>query len=164
MTEYQRLFLAQARADFAQFQVFRGASELPHCHALHYLQMATELLGKASAWKDGPTKLTHRAFVKFLRVLAQNPKAQKRLGYDGKNAQWQHILKKSAPLAERIEDLAPSLAGDGPNPEYPWPSDAPEHTPVEFEFPLWTDLTVKTPGRQFLDFLATLFNEADAFL
>lgn len=164
MTEQQRLFLAQARSTFAQFERLRDEVGLPHCHALHCLQMATELLGKASAWKDGPTKLTHRAFVKFLRSLSQNTKAQQRLGYAGKNEQWRQVLKKSVPLAERVEDLAPALAGDGPNPEYPWPPDDPEHTPVEFEFPLWAELTVEIAGLKFLDLLVNLFAEADAFL
>ena len=68
MTEYQRLFLVQARTDFAVFELLRRQSDLPECHALHYLQMATELLGKAHAWKHGPRTNTHRAFVGFLRA------------------------------------------------------------------------------------------------
>lgn len=47
----------------------------PACHALHYLQVATELLGKAHAWKDRPQASTHRAFVDFLHSLAVNRNA-----------------------------------------------------------------------------------------
>jgi len=129
MTEYQRLFLVQARTDFAVFELLRRQPNLPACHALHYLQMATELLGKAHAWKHGPRANTHRAFVGFLRSLSTNRKAQKQLGFEGRNENWQHLIRKSVPLAEGIEHLAPALALDAPNPEYPWPRDAPEVAP-----------------------------------
>jgi hypothetical protein len=49
VTEQQRLFLVQARSDFAVFELFRGNANWPPCHALHYLQMSSELLGKAHA-------------------------------------------------------------------------------------------------------------------
>ena len=68
MNPYQRLFLIQAKADMVVFDRFRKDSTLPACHALHYLQMATELLGKAYAWKNGPRTNTHRAFVGFCEV------------------------------------------------------------------------------------------------
>ena len=125
MTEYQRLFLVQARTDFAVFELLRRRPDLPACHALHYLQMATELLGKAHAWKHGPRANTHRAIVGFLRSISTNRKAQKQLGFEGRNENWEHLIRKSVPLAERIEDMAPALALDAPNPEYPWPRDAP---------------------------------------
>jgi hypothetical protein len=70
VTEHQRLFLLQARSDFDVFEFLREhcrKGDFPACHALHYLQMATELLGKAHAWKRGPPRQTHRAFVRFLR-------------------------------------------------------------------------------------------------
>ena len=54
MTEHQRLFLVQARADLVVFELLSKEPDLPACHSLHYLQMATELLGKAHAWKQGP--------------------------------------------------------------------------------------------------------------
>ena len=56
MTEYQRLFLVQARTDFVVFELLRALPHLPACQALHYLQMSTELLGKAHAWKQGPLR------------------------------------------------------------------------------------------------------------
>ena len=80
MTGFQRLFLVQARTDFTVFELFRKNTELPPCHALHYLQMATEMLGKAHAWKHGPRANTHRAFVGFLRSLSTNRQARKHWG------------------------------------------------------------------------------------
>jgi hypothetical protein len=164
MTEFQRLFLVQARSDFAVFELLKKRSELPCCHTLHYLQMATEKLGKAHAWKKGPIKQTHRAFVKFLRSVSTNRKAQKQLGFEGKNENWEHSIRKSAALAERIEDLAPALSQDGPNPEYPWPREAPEFAPVEHQFEVWQDLEEKAEGRQFLKLARSLFAAADAYI
>ena len=164
MTEYQRLFLVQARTDFAVLELLRVRSELPACHALHYLQMATELLGKAHAWKHGPRANTHRAFVAFLRSLTTNRKAQKQLGFENKNENWEHLIRKSVPLAKRIEDLAPALAFDAPNPEYPWPRQAPHTAPAEFRFEIWQELQETAAGRQFLEIIRRLFAVADAFL
>lgn len=164
MTEAQRLFLVQAKSDFRVFVHLQDEKDFPRCHALHYLQMATELLGKAHAWRDGPTKLTHRAFVNFLKSLSSNKKAQKQLGYEGKNDNWKHLLRKSKPLAEQIEDLAPNLAGNNPNPEYPWPPDDPTDTPVEFDFPIWKELKETAHGGRFLKLVADLFAAAEAYI
>ncbi|HEY7159042.1 MAG TPA: hypothetical protein VH575_34180 [Gemmataceae bacterium] len=164
MTEHQRLFLVQARADFVVFELLRTHPELPSCHALHYLQMATEMLGKAHAWKHGPPANTHRALVSFLRSLSKNRQAQSQLGYKGRNENWEHLIRKSVPLAERIEDLAPSLSPDAPNPEYPWPRHAPRIAPAEHNFDIWRTLQRTTEGRQFRSLLSRLFAVADAYL
>jgi hypothetical protein len=164
MTEYQRLFLVQARTDFTVFELLRRQPDLPACHALHYLQMATELLGKAHAWKNGPRANTHRAFVDFLRSLSTNWKAQKQLGFKGRNENWKHLIRKSVLLAERIENLAPALALDAPNPEYPWPRDGPQVAPAEHTFEIWQELQDTAVGRQVLTLTRRLFGAADAYL
>jgi hypothetical protein len=164
MIEPQRLFLVQARTDFAVFELLRRQSNLPPCHALHYLQMATELLGKAHAWKHGPRANTHRAFVGFLRSLSTNRKAQNQLGFKGRNENWEHLIRKSVPLAEHIEDLAPALALDGPNPEYPWPRGDPQVAPAEHNFEIWEALQETASGRQFLKIVGRLFGVAEIFL
>lgn len=57
MNNHQRLFLVQAKTDFAVFQIyFKKRTEFPAWHALHSLQMATEMFGKANAWKHGLKK------------------------------------------------------------------------------------------------------------
>ncbi len=164
MNPHQRLFLVQAKADIIVFERLRKDSSLPACHALHYLQMATELLGKAHAWKSGPRTNTHRAFVGFLRSLATNRTAQNQLGYAGKNENWRHLIRKSVPLAENIEDLAPALALDGPNPEYPWPRADPQTAPVEHSFPVWKELQGAANGQNFLYLVGRLFKFAEIFL
>ena len=160
----QRLFLAQARSDFAVFELLRKQATLPPCHALHYLQMATELLGKAHAWGSAPNPGTHRAIVRFLRSLSTNRMAQNQLGYGGKNEAWASRIRSSIPLAEMIEDLAPAFALEGPNPEYPWPRANPGHAPAEEEFEIWLELRDTSRGRQFLELLHALFVAAEAYL
>ena len=164
MTEHQRLFLVQARTDFAVFELLRGQPGLPACHALHYLQMATELLGKAYLWKSGRPANTHTAFVPFLKGLEKNREAQKRLGFEGQNQSWEQLIRKSKSLAKSAQDLAPALALDGPNPEYPWPPDAPQFAPAEHTFAIWNDLHNTTAGRKFLRMVGSLFEGAEAFL
>jgi hypothetical protein len=164
MTEHQRLFLVQARTDFAVFELLRANPTVPMCHALHYLQMATEKLGKAYAWRRGQPATSHRAFRALLRNLSADKQAQSRLGFEDRNENWIHVMRKSAPLAECIEDLAPSLANDGPNPEYPWPRIAPVEAPVEHAFAIWEELNETPAGRQFLHLARRLFAAADEFL
>jgi hypothetical protein len=164
MTEHQRLFLVQAKTDYSVFNLLRKQPELPDCHLLHYLQMATELFGKAWAWKDGPIRLSHRAFVGFLRSMTTNRQSQQQLGYKGRNNSWKHIIRKSISLAERIEDLAPALTPNGPNPEYPWPRLDPVEAPAEHRFAVWQDLQETAPGRQFLKLLGNLSAAAETFL
>jgi hypothetical protein len=164
VTEHQRLFLVQARTDYEVFVLLRAAPNLPGCHALHYLQMATEMLGKAHAWRQGPRAGTHRAFVSFLRSLSTNRSAQKHLGYEGQNDNWLHLVRKAAPLAQRVENLAPSLSPDGPNPEYPWPRADPQAAPAEHVFDVWTELRDTAAGRQFLGLTDRLFAAADAYV
>ena len=168
MNEPQRLFFVQAQSDIAVFDLLQTQADIPVCHSLHYLQMATELLGKAYAWKHGrPDKPhTHRAFVRFLKDLRTNRLAQAQLGYEGRNENWLHVIRKSIRLAEAIEDLAPALQ-DGPNPEYPWPSKenkVPTTAPVEHTFALWVELQETAAGRQFLHLTKRLFATAGAFL
>lgn len=164
MTEHQRLFLVQAHTDYAVYELLSTNPGLPACHALHYLQMATELFGKAYRWKYGRPPSTHEAFVIFLQRLSTNRQARKQLGFEGRNANWANLIRKSVPLAKRIEGLAPALSPDGPNPEYPWPRLDPQITPAEHDFLIWRDLQRTAAGRQFRSLVGRLFAAAEAFL
>lgn len=164
MHEEQRLFLVQAKSAYAVFRLLNADKTLPHCHALHYLQMATELLGKANAWKNGPIKKSHKALVPFLHSLSSNTKAQNQLGKDGRSENWTHTLRKIKPLAESLQKMAPDLAKDGPNPEYPWPPDAPTATPVEYAFPIWAELTETSYGRMLISLIHKLFDRAEEYM
>ena len=134
MNEQQRLYLAQARSDW---QVFTLLEDQPVCHRLHYLQMCMEKLGKAYFWKGaGAANLGHNAFVKFVRAISRNRTIAAGLGFARLDSfgEWIDYVSR---LAHELERLAPALAGDGPNPEYPWPRDAPTVTPVEHDFAAW---------------------------
>jgi len=165
MTAQQRLFLIQGQSGFAVFKLLRARSEFHPCHALHYLQMATEMLGKAFIWKSGPpAKLSHSAFVRFLRHLETNRLAQAQLGCEKQNNRWRNLILKSIPLAQEVEKLAPNLAGTGPNPEYPWPPSMPTMAPALYQFHLWGTLERTADGRKFLSFVSQLFERAGAYL
>ena len=95
MNEQQRLFLIQSRSDFAVFELLRKRPEVASCDLLHYLQMTTEMLGKAHAWKTGPNFTSHRAIVGFLRSLSTNRAAQQQLGFGGNNEAWSSQIRVS---------------------------------------------------------------------
>lgn len=164
MRREQRLFLVQAKSAYAVFTVLTADQTLHHCHALHYLQMATELLAKANAWRGGPVGRSHKAFVTFLRGLSSNTKAQQRLGYGGQNENWAHTIRKIIPIAEHLQKMAPALAEDGPNPEYPWPPDAPTTAPAEYTFPIWEELTGTSYGRKLVTLIRNLFAAAEEYM
>jgi hypothetical protein len=164
MNEQQRHFLIQSRSDFAVFELLRKQPAVASCHLLHYLQMTTEMLGKAHAWTTGPSFKSHRAIVGFLRSLSTNRAAQEQFGFAGKNEAWSSRIRASISLAESIEDLAPAIAQDGPNPEYPWPSANPVAAPAEHLFDVWLNLRDTAAGRQFLHFLGELLEKAEAYL
>jgi hypothetical protein len=137
MNEQQRLYLVQARSDWKVFKLLKAQDT---CHRLHYFQMCAEKLAKAFFWKAGSNAgLGHAAFVKFIRSITTNRKVAERLGYANKSS-FREWIKDVSELAYELERLAPALANDGPNPEYPWPRELPQHAPVEHDFQAWRRL------------------------
>ena len=65
-----------------------------------------------------------------------------------------------AGLATRIEELAPNLADEGPNTEYPWP--APNYTdaPASFHFNVWGRINHGEDGIVLLKVVRALFQAA----
>jgi hypothetical protein len=157
MNEQQRLFFVQAESDYRVLRLLQSRDQ-PACQILHYLQMSTEKLARAYLWKQDVVKRSHAAFSKFLRSIAGDDRVRVELGYKRRD-QWDAKLDGIASLAERVQQLAPDLAGDGPNPEYPWPPTHPTSAPIEFEFPVSDELQ-KSSGRVLLDFLDRLFVHA----
>ncbi len=151
---WQLAFLKQARADWEAYQRIDDPT-WPSCHRLHFLQMAAEKLGKALL-VAGDMSLerithTHAAFVKFMRVARNNHNLQKGLGmtYSQLKAHFNRLLS----IANEIEVLAPTLAQDGPNPEYPW-LDKSGHilVPIDYSFPLMK-LLQSPQGAQLLRYI-----------
>ncbi|AGA25005.1 hypothetical protein [Singulisphaera acidiphila] len=131
MNERQRLYLIQARSDREVLQLL--ASQ-PACHQLLYLQMLTEKLAKAYFWRTpGAKALGHAAFVRFIRAIATNRRVAEGIGFRDltRFGEW---IADISDIAYELERLAPALAADGPNTEYPWPRASPEHASVEHDF------------------------------
>lgn len=156
MNPAQELWRRQANADWDAFEILRrnGAAT---CHQLHYLQMASEKIAKAYLLKASGLKRSHAGLGKLLRFVAQTADGATRhkiatvFGFKRVDDfdRWVRIAR---PLADELERLAPALANDGPNPEYPWPHDSPMEAPVSYVFPVWNRL-IASEGRRLIHFV-----------
>ena len=163
MIPQQDLWWQQARSDHSAFLVLRRHQADP-CHLLHYLQMSTEKLAKAYFWRTGtPPPRSHAGFGRLMRSLGSRlqPRRQAiaealRFASFGQLQGWTQL---SLPLIYALEGLAPALAQDGPNPEYPWPQAAPTETPALYLFPVWIELTETGRGRQLLQVIHSAIDQ-----
>lgn len=144
MNSYQELWWQQAQSDHSVFVLLRrqGAAQ---CHSLHYLQMVTEKIAKAYFWRSGsPPPRSHAGFVQFLRFLGHVRQSDRdriaKLFSFNRFLDFQNWLRNALPIAYELERLAPDLANDGPNPEYPWPHWQPELSPAFYDLPVWRSL------------------------
>ena len=159
MNRYQQCWWEQARSDHAILVLLRRHGVAP-CHQLHYLQMVTEKLSKAYFWRSGtPPKKSHAGFGLFMRLLLQVSKSKRMkiagiFGF-GRFEDFQNWTRTTLTLAYDLERLAPALANDGPNPEYPWPQNAPQTIPATFDFDVWRQLTDTGRGRQLVQVIKT---------
>ena len=145
MNSYQDLWWQQAKSDHDAFVLFRSQG-IAQCHSLHYLQMVTEKLAKAYFWRSGsPPPRSHAGFVQFLRFLGhiRQHDRERIAGLFSFNrfTDFQNWIRAHLPIAYDLERLAPDLASDGPNPEYPWPHAEPRTAPVNHNFAVWASLT-----------------------
>jgi hypothetical protein len=164
MKMWANAYLEQARSDWDTREVV-SENGCAACHELHYLQMATEKLGKAALLKSGnpldSVVGSHKAFVRFLRVAAKNPSLRQRFRYSAR--QLQEHMKAIEPIADQIERLAPALSREGPNAEYPWETPRKEVVaPVSHAFPIVDELR-DPKGRQLLKFISIMIREFDVF-
>jgi hypothetical protein len=154
MNGAQELWWRQAQTDFNLFVQLRR-NGVHECHLLHYLQMATEKLSKAYLWRSGhaPPR-SHTGFVRFLRALldrrAELDRIANVLGFR-RREDLDNWARNAQPLAYALQNIAPAEAGNGPNPEYPWPRDAPAHCPIGHAFSLWEQLSNTGQGRKLLE-------------
>lgn len=153
MNRSQELWWKQVRSDHNAFELLRGQG-IAQCHTLHYLQMVAEKLAKAYLWRSGtPPPQSHAGFVHFLRFLGHIRQEDRdrvaNLFSFNRFTDFQNWIRTVLPIAYELERLAPNLAHDGPNPEYPWPHAEPRRAPVEYDFPVWASLT-SGPGRDLM--------------
>lgn len=155
--EWRTAFLRQARSDYALFQTLRTQDDVPLCHKLHCLQMATEKLAKALQTPPGrrPDR-THTAFASFVQTATTNPQLRRISRYQNR-AQYRAALSSLLPLAQSLEDLSPE-GPDHPNPEYPWEQNGQVVSPLDYA---WTGFQLQSPAMirllQFLDDCFSLF-------
>lgn len=154
MNHFQRLWWQQATSDYEVLLLLRKQSS-PACHQLHYLQMVTEKLSKAYFWRSGKSPgSTHAIFRAFLKALNDRSSRDreniaKLLGFAGASG-YRAWLRQVGGLVLEVEQLAPALSQDGPNPEYPWPLMAPREAPANHDFTVWRNLVGSRSGRQLL--------------
>lgn len=159
MNQAQTVWWQQAHSDLSIYILLRQQG-VAICHVLHYLQMTTEKVAKAYYWREGnPPPKSHAGFVQFVRFLGQIRQSSRQeqvanlFGFQ-RFSDFQTSLRSIIHIAYDLERLAPDLALDGPNPEYPWPHDQPEQAPALYQFSIWGKLT-QGQGRQFMRFLET---------
>lgn len=132
---WRQAFLEQARSDNAVRKLLNDQGK-EYSHQLHYLQMTAEKLAKGYESDPDPPRKTHKALVRTLQTIRKWPPIRKQLGCRCE-ADVHAFIKSVLPLAERLERLAPALAGpNGPNPEYPWKDgfSGEIRVPASFEF------------------------------
>ena len=117
--------------------------------------MVTEKVSKAFFWQSGaPPKKSHAGFYKFMRLLLQERGARRQQIADifgfRRLEDFQNWARTALPLVYKLERLAPALANDGPNPEYPWPQDSPQNVPATFDFDVWREVTDTGRGRELI--------------
>jgi len=170
----RQAFLVQARSDFEVFDHLRSNAgfDLPECHALHFLQMATEKLAKAviGSPHEAVRQDTHVAFSRISRSLRRRDYGVL-LGYASFDA-YTSFLRQAAPLFRRIDELHPGIGpqtgeqrGLSPNVEYPWrtrnSAGAIEwRAPAQFRFGVLQELQSRR-GHQLIDFVKRLLNRAE---
>ncbi len=167
MNDAQKLWWRQAQSDLALYIQLRraGAHE---CHVLHYLQMATEKISKAYLWRSGhaPPK-SHTGFIRFLKALLDRRAGElewiaKTLGF-GRREDLDKWVSSVQILAYSLQNIAPAEARNGPNPEYPWPHEAPVHCPSDHKFALWSQLLNTGQGRKMMEFIQRAISCFDAY-
>jgi hypothetical protein len=168
MNTYQELWWRQASSDHAVLLLLRRQGNVDPCHHLHYLQMVTEKVAKAFFWRSNkePPR-SHAGFVQFLRSLGGVQSSRRQQVADvlefASFQSLQNSIRRMLPLAYELEHLAPALAQNGPNPEYPWPPAAPRHAPATFHFDVWTQLINTGQGRQLLQLIDVMIKRFPAY-
>ena len=126
--------------------------------------MITEKLSKAYFWRSGaPPKKIHTGFGLFMRLLLQVPQSQRQriaaIFALGRFEDFQNWARLALNFVYAIERLAPALANDGPNPEYPWPHASPQFVPATFDFDVWRQLTDTGRGRQLIQVIQSALEQ-----
>jgi hypothetical protein len=159
--------LAEAKSDFAVFEMLKEAfrrNQSEECHALHYLQMTTEKLGKAAYFRQFPLgKLTwgHKPdFFEHVWGTLNHATIQQELKQDATGLQ--QLLDRAQEVRDAIYSLVP---GDDShkNVEYPWrPATASRwEAPCNYPFALLVTGPDSVVVYEFLELLKVLLSKFD---
>ncbi len=163
-------FLRQGISDLGVHDLLASTlnASLPHCHALHYLQMACEKLAKAYRIRDTSAALhgengllrKHVGFSKFMSAFLLSPVVKR--GYTGRTKQLEEVRRRALALAREVEKLAPAVDDESApaNAEYPWQAGEKVVAPYEYDFPNLS-LLRGASGRTFLKLVHQAAREFD---
>ena len=156
-------FYEQARSDWALFRELNERGDVPRCHALHYLQMATEKLAKAHRLRDTTVAddvllSTHAGFSAFLAAFLHSPALHRE--FRGRSAYLGAARRGCGHLARLVEQLSPAVGGPGHpvNTEYPWAAGDAVVAPAAYGFPS-IDLRGSHYARLLLNFVQLAFDD-----
>jgi hypothetical protein len=135
---WSRAFAVQACSDFeARERLLRDRS-LPHCHHLHYLQMAMEKAAKAHLIAGGCDPYSLQSSHVYIAKAIPNIVRDELSRTPGAKEGW--LMEAVRALARRVELLHPQANHGGSVPancEYPWESPAGHIVaPAEHDFAL----------------------------
>jgi hypothetical protein len=178
VNELANAYLRQAQSDLQVFKLLaaQDRTDVPDCHPLHYLQMATEKLAKAAMLAlevEGLDRFSHVAFSQLSHQL-KRPDMARKLGHQNFRA-YRHFLIKATPFFRQIEELNPAVgtshegggSKEGPNVEYPWPGRDLQgkrtwHIPSRHQFRLLSQLREDRDAVGILPFVERLMERFDA--
>lgn len=158
-------FATQGRSDW---EVYKHLSALtkpsfPQCHALHYLQMATEKIAKAYRIRDTAADVDdlvkhHTGFVEFINQFFRCETIRDE--FRERDAALQTLQRNATALAREIEKLAPATdrLASPENAEYPWERDEAILIPCNFGFPNLTMLR-QAGGRAVMNLVERAFKD-----
>lgn len=138
--EWARAYAEQGLSDLGIYKLLTETKPpIAACHWLHYLQMASEKIGKANQFLvagESIDKLvtSHIAAVRFVDAYFKS--SRMRTKYRGKDAELQEKLRDMAGVARAIEELAPAIDRERvpQNVEYPWSDGTKLFIPSKHQF------------------------------
>lgn len=157
--EWGRAYFTQAESDWLAYRRISD-TDLPHCHALHALQMVLEKLGKGLRLADGGLlpehrEQTHLSFVKCLSTAERDAGLRPFLRFS-RPEHYRKFCRSLRKTADALERLQPQLAEDRPNVEYPWPTRNGVKAPARHDFVEFHDLC-SASGARLLGFIGQCF-------
>ena len=157
-SEWANAYRRQAASDFKIYRHLAD-SDVPGCHALHHLQMATEKIAKAYRLVAEPGATPESVKVhglgNFVQVFFSSPRSVERLGLGSHNAK--HARRKLVDVANNVERLVPAGLKHR-NAEYPWEVGGAVRVPTDESY---DDLGPS--AAKFIDFLNFLAIAIDDF-